>query len=177
MYLLKRSPVRAFFVRSTEIIPCPCCAGELQVIGSRRRVWIQSDGVKNRLVIRRTQCEQCGKIHHELPALLVPYKHYDAESIEAALSGSEGIAVAADESTLLRWRSWFAAWIVYAQGVLTSLSRRFDLPVDPSSTPAQSVLHVLGRFVGTAPGLLSRAVRPIANSHAWVTDPVCLLVH
>lgn len=176
MYLLKRCPDRAFFVRSTEVIPCPCCDRTLHVIGSRKRVWIQSDGVKNRLVIRRTQCEECGKIHHELPDLLVPYKHYDAKSIEGAVSESGDIAVAADESTLLRWRSWVAAWIVYAQGVLTSLSLRFDLPMDTSSTPIRSVLHLLGRFVGTAPGLLSRAVRPIANSHAWVTDPVCLFV-
>lgn len=176
MSLLKRSPVWAFFVRSTETIPCPCCAGELYVIGSRKRVWIQSDGTKNRLVIRRTQCKQCNKIHHELPDLLVPYKHYDAESIESAISESEGMAVAADESTLLHWRSWFTAWVVYAQGVLTSLALRFGLPMDPSSNSTRSVLHVLGRFVGTAPGLLARAVRPIANSHAWITDPVCLLV-
>jgi hypothetical protein len=107
----------------------------------------------------------------------VPYKHYDAESIEGVLADPEGTDVAADESTILRWRTWFAAWAVYAQGILTSLSIRFDQPVVHSSMSSQSVLHVLGRFVGLAAGLLTRAVRPIANSHAWVTDPVCLFVH
>jgi hypothetical protein len=136
-------------------------------------VWIQSDGTKNRLVIRRKQCQSCGKIHHELPDLLVPYKHYDAESMECAL---EGAPVVADESTLYRWQIWFAAWVVYANGFLHSLSMRYHLPVVHSSMPTQSVLHVLGRFVGSKAGLLSRVVRPIANSHAWVTDPVCLLV-
>lgn len=139
-------------------------------------MWIQREGAKNRLVIRRKQCETCNKIHHELPDLLVPYKHYDAESIEGALVDPECTDVAADESTLLRWRTWFAAWVVYAQGALTSLSMHFDLPVVHSSMSSQSVLHVLGRFVGSAAGMLARAVRPIANSHAWVTDPVCLLV-
>jgi hypothetical protein len=137
---------------------------------------MQSDGTKSRLVIRRTQCESCSRIHHELPDILIPYNHYDAESIEGVLAEPEHANVAADESTLLRWRAWFAAWSVYAQGVLTSLALRFDLPLVHSSTATQSVLHVLGRFVGTTAGLLSRAVRPIANSHAWVTDPICLFV-
>jgi hypothetical protein len=145
-------------------------------MGSRSRVWVLNSGERRRLIIRRMRCTKCHKIHHELPNLLVPYKHYDAASIEGALSSPTCIDVAADESTIFRWRSWFAVWSVYAQGVLTSLSLRFDLPVVQSSTSSQSVLHVFGRFVGTAAGLLARVVRPIANSHAWVTDPVCLFV-
>jgi hypothetical protein len=165
-----------FFVRSTAIIPCPCCAGELYVMGSRPRLWVLNSGERRRLIIRRMRCTKCHKIHHELPDLLVPYKHYDAQSIEGALADPTYTDVAADESTILRWLSWFTAWSVYASGVLTSLSLRFNLPVVPSSASSQSVLQILGRFVGMASGLLARAVRPIANSHAWVTDPVCLFV-
>lgn len=166
----------AFLVRSMESVPCPCCIGPLKVIGSRSRVWIQSSGYRAELCIRRMQCESCHKIHHELPDVLVPFKHYGAESIEGVVSEPARADIAADESTIQRWRSWFAAWSVYAQGVLASLAVRYDLPVARSSTHPQTVLHSLGRFVGTAVGWLSRAVRPITNSHAWITDPVCLFV-
>ena len=157
-------------------MPCPCCTGDLGVIGSRKRIWTRSSGERHRLIIRRMKCALCSRIHHELPDLLVPFKHYDAESIEGACSDPPRSDIAADESTLLRWRCWFAAWAVVAQSVLASLSIRFHLPVARSSATSRSVLHGLGRFVGTACGWLARAVRPIVNSHAWTTDPLCLLV-
>lgn len=115
------------------------------------------------------------KIHHELPDLLVPYKRYDAESLEGVMAEPARTDIAADESTITRWRNWFLAWGVYAQGVLHSLSIRFNLPVEPSSKGSQTVLQTLGRYVGTATGWLRKVVRSMANSHTWVTDPFCLL--
>lgn len=159
-------------------MPCPCCISPLKVIGSRKRVWIQSSGERSYLQIRRMRCQLCRKIHHELPDVLVPFKHYDAECIEAVQHVPRPVEtdVAADESSIRHWRCWFAAWCIYARGMLESLAIRYDLPVFRSSTESQSILHSLGRFVGTASGWLARAVRPIVNSHAWVTDPVCLSV-
>ena len=109
----------------------------------------------------------CSKIHHELPDLLVPYKRYDAESIEGVVAEPARKDIAADESTLLRWRTWFIAWTVYAQGCLNSISIRFHLPVENSSGRSQSALHTLGRFVGITVGWLKRTVRSIVNSHLW----------
>ncbi|MFD0959017.1 DUF6431 domain-containing protein [Paenibacillus chungangensis] len=165
-----------FFVRSAEQIAAPCCGGPLGIVGSRPRVWYKSSGEKAKLVIRRLYCEACGKIHHELPDLLVPYKRYDAESIEAVLSASNRTDVAADESTLLRWKCWFLAWVVYAAGCLQAIAIRRGLSVVSPSTEPQSALHLFGRLVGDAAGWLSRAVRPLANSNLWVTDPFCLSV-
>lgn len=163
-----------FFVWSEEVLPCPCCHGHLGVIGSRRRGYIQSSGEKSILVIRRLRCETCRKIHHELPNILVPYKRYDAASIEETVSQPKP-AVAADESTLLRLRQWFAAWSTYAVGCLAAVAHRFDLPVQESSTPSQSPLQIIGRFVGDADGWLARVVRPIANTHLWIhTRSACL---
>ena len=163
-----------FFVWSEEVLPCPCCHGHLVVIGSRRRGYIQSSGEKTLLVIRRLRCEVCRKIHHELPNILVPYKRYDAASIEETVSQPKP-AVAADESTLLRLRQWFAAWSTYAVGCLAAVAHRFDLPVQESSTPSQSPLQIIGRFVGDADGWLARVVRPIANTHLWIhTRSACL---
>jgi hypothetical protein len=127
-----------------------------------------------KLVIRRLYCEACRRIHHELPDRLVPYKRYDAESIEGAVSEPPRTDIAADESTLRRWKCWFLAWAVYASGCLQSIAMRFGLPVVSSSARPQSALQLLGRFVGDAAGWLKQAVRPIANSNLWVTDLFCL---
>ncbi|WP_261381487.1 DUF6431 domain-containing protein [Paenibacillus cremeus] len=139
-------------------------------------MWYKGCGERAKLIIRRLHCEACERIHHELPDLLVPYKRYAAESIEGVLSEPERTDVAADESTIYRWKSWFFAWVVYAAGCLQSIAIRFNLPVRNSSTPSQSALHYLGRFVGNAVGWLARVVRPIANSNVWVTDPFCIPV-
>jgi hypothetical protein len=139
-------------------------------------VWYQSSGERSKLVIRRLRCANCEKIHHELPDLLVPYKRYDAESIEGVLEEPSRDDIAADESTICRWRNWFAVWKIYAQGIIQSLSILHKRTVKHPSAPSQSALHNLGRYVGTAAGWLSRTVRPIANLNEWVTDPFCLLV-
>ena len=177
LYGLTRESGSTFFVRSAEQVAAPCCGGSLCVVGSRPRVWFKSSGDKAKLIIRRLYCEPCGRIHHELPDLLVPYKRYDAESIEGAVSEPPRTDIAADESTLLRWKCWYLVWAVYAAGCLESIAIRFHLPVESPSASPQSALQLLGRYVGDAAGWLKRAVRPIAHSNLWVTDPFCLLVH
>ena len=138
------------------------------VIGSRPRTWIRSSGEEAKLIIRRLRCQDCRRIHHELPDLLVPYRRYESASIERTLEDPEAAGVAADESTLYRWRQWFAAWAVYAAGCLGSIAQRFQVPVSGSSGPTQSVLHRIGHFVGNAPGWLARVVRPLTNLHLWI---------
>lgn len=157
-----------FFVRSEEIVPCPCCQGHLGVIGSRKRKCIQGSGEVIILVIRRMRCEKCGRIHHELPDMLVPYKRYEAASIERVVAVPGSTDTAADESTLRRWHTWFVAWSRYAVRCLSSISIRFNLPVKDRSNPLQTSLQSLGRFVGDATGWLARVVRPIANENLWV---------
>jgi hypothetical protein len=113
------------------------------------------------------QCENCNRIHHELPDFLVPYKRYDAESIEGAVSEPVRLDIAADESTLYRWRIWFLVWSVHAQGCLQSISIRFNLTVERASALSQSALQTLGRYVGDEANWLSRCVRPIVNINYW----------
>ena len=156
-----------FFVRSAEIIPCPCCLGHLGVVGSRRRGYVQSSGQAVKLIIRRLQCKNCKKIHHELPNILVPYKRHEAASIEQAVQEINP-AVAADESTLYRWRNWFKVWAVYASRCLSALAHRYGFPVKESSNPTQSPLHQPGQWVGQADKWLGQIVRPMANANLWV---------
>jgi hypothetical protein len=167
MSFLRRYRVAVFFVRSAEKTHCPCCTGILVVIGSRQRVWYKSSGDREKLIIRRLYCEKCEKIHHELPDLLLPYRRYDAESIEGVISEPAYSDVAADESTLFRWRSWFYVWAMYAIGCLESIALQFKLPVESPSKLPQSALQSLGRYVGNGNGWLSRVVHPIVNNHLW----------
>ncbi|WP_372459238.1 DUF6431 domain-containing protein [Alkalihalobacillus deserti] len=64
-------------IPKVDVNACPCCGGAVKVIGSRKRVWYRCSGEKERLVIRRLQCKECTKIHHELLDLLIPYRRYD----------------------------------------------------------------------------------------------------
>ncbi|SHE99756.1 hypothetical protein SAMN02745133_01613 [Desulforamulus putei DSM 12395] len=159
----------AFFVRGAEIVPCPCCGRELRVIGSRLRKSIKPSGDIIVLNIRRLRCTHCSKIHHELPDFIVPYKRYDADSIETVVSNDSVQAIAADDCTLYRWRNWFQVMANYLLGCLISLSiRNFQVPVDILSVAPQSALQRIGHFVGDAPGWLGRIVRPITNLNLWL---------
>ncbi|MEN6326096.1 MAG: DUF6431 domain-containing protein [Syntrophomonas sp.] len=142
-----------FFVRSAEQNFCPCCNGQLKVIGSRKRSCINETGEKILLIIRRLGCEQCNRIHHELPDILVPFKQHVRESIEAVLSGEADLSVTADESTLGRWRTWFLLMGDYFQGCLESISIRYgkESAEDKSGLP-ESKLQRIWQYVGDAPG-------------------------
>jgi hypothetical protein len=158
-----------FFVRSAEQICSPCCGEKLKVIGSRRRGRTDSSGDTQTLIIRRLRCKKCRKIHHELPDILVPYKRYDSESIEAALNGDGDLCVAADDSTINSWRIWFQSMANYLAGCLLSIAiQRGVQSVAGISRLPKSALQRIRHFVGDAPDWLARVVRSVANSNLWV---------
>jgi hypothetical protein len=168
MSWLRRSP--AFFVRCVEVVPCPCCGEELKVIGSRKRISRNATGEAKVLALRRLRCTGCCKIHHELPDSLVPYKRYESTCVEDVVSEDmEEAVVAADDSTLYRWRSWYNELAAYWCGALSSIAVRFHHgPVKVSSAPSLSTHQRIGHVVGNAPGWLARVVRPIANVNLWL---------
>ena len=158
-----------FFVRSEEQNFCPCCGEILEVVGSRRRKYINESGKSTTLFIRRLQCTHCRKIHHELPDILVPYKRYGRKSIEAVLTEESTHTVAADEATLGRWKSWFKSLTDHILGCLRSLSIQHDkVSVEELSHLPISSLQRIWHFVGNAPGWLARVVRPLVNFNFWV---------
>ena len=157
-----------FFVRSGEQNPCPICGGLLKVIGSRRRRYIDGLGERKVLMIRRLRCSICNKIHHELPDLLVPYKRYESKSIEAVVSGYGALTVAADESTISRWKRWFLAMSNYLAGALLSIAIRYGIEtVEEVSDLPQSPLQRICRHVGYSAGWLARVVRSLVNANYW----------
>lgn len=164
-----RTPKKVFFVRSGEQNFCPCCNGPLKVRDSRRRKYINGIGDTIILVIRRLRCCHCSRLHHELPDILVPYKHYGSESVEAVVTPKSVLTVTADESTIRRWRSWFSELADYLSGCLKSISIRYGREsVEKDPHLPKSTLQKLWHHVGDAPGWLARIVRPVANLNLWV---------
>lgn len=157
-------------VRSLEQLPCPCCSGQLKVVGSRQRKCINALGEKMILNIRRLRCIDCKHIHHELPDMLVPYKLHVSESIEVVLNNDTSeLSVVSDESTLNRWRKWFNEKADYFQGCLKSITIRYGKEsVEDKSVLPKSKLQRIWHYVGDAPGWLARVVRPIANLNLWI---------
>ena len=171
-----RTLKREFFVRSGEQNPCPCCGERLKVIGSRGRKYINGIGEKVALVIRRLKCSHCSKVHHELPGILIPYKRYGSESIEAVVGGENELTVAADESTINRWRQWFREISAYLAGALMSIAIRYCLQsVEGESNLPKSPLQRIWQQVGNAPHWLARTVRPVVNANYWIQTRSALL--
>lgn len=165
MSLLK-TPNPGFFVRSKEQSFCPCCGGPLKCIGSRTRKYYDSLGCKT-LRIRRLRCESCSKVHHELPDILIPFKRYSNNCIESVVMDGKNAPVPADESTILRWRSWFRESVLHFTGCLTSIAIKLGRRPDDSYEQL-SLLQRLWHYVGDAKNWLVRVVRSIVNSNNWV---------
>ena len=158
----------AFLVWSEEEHHCPVCEEALRGIGSRKRKGRKATGEQVVYRIRRLRCTGCRRIHHELPDLLVPYKHYEAAVLESVITAEDLLDVAADESTLSRWRLWFAQMAAYWVHSLQAIVHRFQLPVEGSSNPPSSSLQSIGRFVGHGFGWMGRVVRPLVHAGLWV---------
>jgi len=101
-------------------------------------------------MVRRLKCgnAQCGKIHHELPDCIVPYKRHSAQTIEAIVNGDEAAGSACEHSTIARIKKWWALMILYVGCVLASLSMKYRIKL-------------------TARRKLADVVRALANSHLW----------
>ncbi|NLO47972.1 MAG: hypothetical protein GX111_06600 [Clostridiales bacterium] len=99
------------------------------------------------LVIRRLRCRLCGKIHHELPDVVVPYKRHSMETVEKVIAGDE--TVCCEESTIRRIKMWWLAMRVYFEGVMVAISAKLGL-------------------MFAAPAALKEIVRATANAYLWV---------
>ena len=158
-----------FLVKSAEQNFCPCCGNKLKVSGSRQRKYADISGTEHAIIIRRLKCIACKKTHHELPDILVPYKHYDSESIESVITGSSQLAVAVDNSTIIRWRTWFNRLKKYILACLISIAIRLgEESVDGISCRPESALEGIQRYTGNETGWLKNAVRSLANSNFWI---------
>jgi hypothetical protein len=96
-------------IRPTRDSICPQCGGALKYRDSRKRGVKNLFGEARCFFLRRLRCTVCGRFHTEIPDIILPYKRYDAETIQSVLDGEESAtACAADDSTMHRWRASFA---------------------------------------------------------------------
>ena len=124
------------------------CGAALIVIGSRKRKVIDTLGEALTLIIRRLRCKVCGKIHHELPDILVPYKRHCAETVEQIISGKPGGYVC-ETSTIHRIRAWWASCLLYFESVLASLRAKYGAEFPANPTPRE-------------------IIRAVTNSNLWI---------
>ena len=141
-YRLRKNKKGKTIVDSFETNVCPVCGHILIVIGIRERKYIDSDGTKKVLVIRRLRCKGCLAIHHELPDILIPYKRHCAETVESIIGGDAANACC-EELTIKRIRSWWAACRLYFEGVLTSLREKYGAVISLSPAPREIVMAVV----------------------------------
>jgi hypothetical protein len=98
-----------FQIVTAETNGCPFCESELNYRNSRLRESKKLDGEVRRFLLRRFFCKTCETFHTEIPNTIQPYKHYDSQTIQAVLDGSEdALACVADDSTIYRWKKTFS---------------------------------------------------------------------
>jgi len=111
-----------FFIKSKESSVCPICSGALKVRDTKQRKLICTvdEIVVKRYRLRRLLCKSCGKLHIELPDCMQPYKHYEADAIQAEIDGSQENPHA-DDNTLKRWRNEFRRRKDQIEGAIRAL--------------------------------------------------------
>lgn len=71
----------------SDIIICPKCGGELKFFDKVRRMIRTRGHVPHYIEIRRFKCQKCNSVHREIPSIIFPFKHYEAEIIIGVLKG------------------------------------------------------------------------------------------
>jgi hypothetical protein len=147
-YRKERREDGKIYILSDEDSACPLCLGLFIVIGVRDRKVTDGSDIKEILVIRRLRCDNCKKIHHELPDMIVPYKRHCAETVEKVITG-DAVDICCDFVTEYRIKRWWAAFRLYFESVKVSLQVKYGAVF--SANPA-----------------LREIVRAIANTNLWV---------
>jgi len=112
------------YVVSQEQIPCTC-GGHLAFKEYRLRIVRLPSEDAEFIEIRVLYCVDCGKSHRELPDFLLPYKHYTAQTVEAAVDRKKA-ECSAEERTVKRWRAWFKRIRSYLAAAIVAALSEFE---------------------------------------------------
>jgi hypothetical protein len=148
-YELEYNPKeKVYYVRADEEVVCPICGyKKMKRKGRRKRSVIMPSGKIKVLKIRRLKCKRCKKIHHELPDIIVPYKHHSAETIEIIINGSDE-SFYCEESTINRIKAWWLTIKLYIESVKASLKFKYSV----TFSGERKLLGI---------------VRALVNTHLW----------
>lgn len=92
-------------VQSYQESYCPKCNDKLSYIGTRKRRLINEYGDRVILRVRRLRCDNCRRVHIELPDIAVPYHLYCYEIIESVYIGKKSL-VPIDDQTFRRLKAY-----------------------------------------------------------------------
>lgn len=105
---------KIFLIESSENSICPICGHSLKPRDHVNRIMKSSGNIVRWLCIRRLVCtnQSCHSMHRELPDILAPYKHFEADIITGVLDHlitpeTKGFEDHPSESTMQQWRHWF----------------------------------------------------------------------
>jgi len=137
----------------------------------RIRTYKVYNGKKEQIMIRRLICSirngGCGRIHNELPDILVAYKHYASEVIENVI---DGVSTPYDltsedypcEITMKqRWPAWISANHDIFEAAARQINSQSEECCVSASDDGPSGFSVLRR---KGPGWLPKLLKAIYNS-------------
>ena len=90
-----------YYIVPSSVPACPQCGGQMRIRDSKKRKVILADGTVQTFLLRRHKCTECGRVHLELPDIMIPHKHYARAAITATVQ--DGIKCSAEQSTIYRW--------------------------------------------------------------------------
>ena len=167
-----------FFIYSEEEFAlCPIC-GEPLVYHSRvKRQLKDISGETKTYCIRVLECtnKACPQTYHrELPDIIVPYRRYDAKTIETAVDhdNKDVLMIPADGSTIKRWQTWFISNEINIMMALKSVVPEIEDNAETSSltnqnptskTPLETIKEIVKREVKW----LNETIRILVNYSKW----------
>ena len=90
-----------YYIVPSSVPGCPHCGGVMRIRDSKKRKLILADGTVQMFILRRHKCTVCGRVHLELPDIMVPHKHYARKAIVDTVNGVRKCS--AEQSTIYRW--------------------------------------------------------------------------
>ena len=89
---------------------CPKCGGELVYYDRVKRLVVGKERLRTFIFVKRYFCRKCRSYHREIPRVVFPYKHYEAEIITGVLDGfifsdTLGYEDYPCELTMVRWKA------------------------------------------------------------------------
>jgi len=142
------------YVVSQENVPCTC-GGHLAFKDYRLRIVRRSAEDAEFIWIRVLYCVDCNTSHRELPDFLLPFKHYTAQAVEAAVDRKKA-ECPVGERTVKRWRAWFKRIQAYLAAVILAALSAFE-------KVRLSALDPLDTLRAAGSGWLAGAMRRYVN--------------
>jgi len=146
-------------ISGKEYPVCPKCGKLMAFRDTCKRNGLDKDARCRRYILRRFKCKDCKNTHREIPDFLFPYKHYEADVIQAAIDG-ETDGISADNSTIRNWQKQWQEQETRIQLVLAALLIKIN--------------NETGKLIGSCPNIIISIKRKHSRWLAFVIKVLTL---